>query len=39
MKILEKLKDRYRVFNNGFRIYVSEKPKTNEEIMFEIDAY
>lgn len=39
MRILDELKNRYKVFNNGFRIYVSKKPRTDEEIIFEINAY
>jgi hypothetical protein len=39
MKILEELADKLNPFTKGFRIHVMEKPKTDEEIFFEIDKY
>lgn len=33
------LKDRLNILTKGFRILLLEKPKTKEEILFEIDEY
>ncbi|UUV19749.1 hypothetical protein NRK67_10065 [Fusobacteria bacterium ZRK30] len=33
------LKDRLNILTKGFRILLLEKPKTKEDILFEIDEY
>ncbi len=39
INIFSELKDKLNIFTKGFRIHLIEKPKTDEEIMFEIDNY
>lgn len=39
MKLFEELIDKLNIFKKGFRVHLIDKPKTDEEILFEIDKY